>query len=57
MKLKYLARLFAALAFFYLIVASAAWQVRNPTANEMTMVTEFRSLVTFKKLAKFQGIE
>jgi hypothetical protein len=43
------------LAALYLGVASAAWSLRNPTANDSTLWTEFPSVVTFQKLDKYQG--
>lgn len=39
----------------YFTVASAAWSVRNPTANDSTLFTEFPSVMLFKKLDKYQA--
>lgn len=45
----------AILFLIYLTIASAAWEIRNPTANEATVWTEFSHVLRFHKLAKFQG--
>lgn len=38
----------------YLAFASAVWQWRNPLANRMTVFTEFRSVISLKKLPEYQ---
>ncbi len=48
------AALLAILAALYLIVSSAAWQLRNPTANAMTYWTHLGDALTFRKLPAFQ---
>jgi hypothetical protein len=53
--LELLAALLALIAIPYIAIAGIAWEWRNPTANKMTFWTEFPSVVTFKKLPKYQG--
>lgn len=38
----------------YLGIASAVFRWRNPTANRMTVIREFRSVLTFQKLDVYQ---
>ncbi len=38
----------------YLLVAEAAWGIRNPKANDMTEITHFKSMMMFKRLPQFQ---
>lgn len=42
----------ATLAF--LMVAMAAWEIRNPKANRATFFTHFTDVVTFQRLPQFQ---
>lgn len=42
------------LGLLYLAVAANVWAWRNPKANQMTVWREFGSVVTFKKLEKYQ---
>ena len=46
----------ASAALLYFIVASTAWSIRNPTANSMTVLTHFRSVICFEKLGRYQGL-
>ena len=50
--------LFTYLAYvvvIYVVIASLAWKVRNPTANSMTVYTHIIDVIQFNKLAKFGG--
>ena len=42
------------LPIIYFLAAALAWQVRNPKANQMTVLTYFTDVVQFRKLDKFQ---
>jgi hypothetical protein len=39
----------------YVGIASTVFQWRNPTANQMSFWRDFSSVMTFKKLDKYQG--
>ena len=39
---------------FFLGIAFAVFQARNPKANNMTFYTEFKSVIIFEKLEKYQ---
>jgi hypothetical protein len=53
MKLIYLYILYPFVAL-YMWVAWIVFSWRNPTANEMSFVRDFPSVVTFQKLDKYQ---
>ena len=44
----------AILFIFYVVISWAAFQLRNPIANEMQFYRHFWSVVTWEKLDKFQ---
>lgn len=41
-------------SFFWIAIASAVWQWRNPKANQTTTITHFGDMIHFRKLDKFQ---
>ena len=43
-----------AIALLAYAVPATVWTVNNPKANEMTILTHFKDVITFKKLDKFQ---
>lgn len=40
---------------FYLAISSATFQWRNPLANQMSFFRDFKSVVKFEKLEKYQA--
>lgn len=42
------------LAFFYIAIACTVWEFRNPKANKTTLLTEFKHVICFEKLPRYQ---
>lgn len=42
------------LAFTWIALACTIWEFRNPKANKTTLLTEFKHVIRFEKLPRYQ---